>query len=156
MSKAPIELKSLFILGSDLTISEELKQKLESRNDCLLIDDGKNGVSIEQIKQRIKDANVTIGPNTRIDINAHGKRVQGDHDDKPKTHIMRLTNTGTEYTNDILQELAAVKNPAQPIYAHLWSCHGGAANKTIHSMPKGSIIVTHVESKNSALLTNNR
>lgn len=37
-----------------------------------------------------------------------------------------------------------------PIYAHIWACYGGTANKNATSLKNGSILVTHIESKEAA------
>jgi hypothetical protein len=142
----PIELKELYILGSGIKITPTTMKLLANRKDYLIINWEKKNVTPKDIKRLLKKGNVKIGASTRIDVNAHGLRVN-------KQHVILL---GESYvpTKDFfayLRELAGV-----PLYVHLWSCYGGASNKDVVSLgghketnPEGlgSILVTHVEGK---------
>ncbi|MCC8377501.1 MAG: ankyrin repeat domain-containing protein [Rickettsia endosymbiont of Graphium doson] len=137
----PRELKALYIVGPEIEPNPEIL-KLYDRKDCLVVGDGIDDADIYAIYLELKKHNVQIGPNTRIDIAAHGKRVD-------KKHYLRLSTEEVTETKKFLQQLQG-SSPIDPIYVHLWSCYGGTANKDIAFLNPGSIIVTHVKSQYSS------
>jgi hypothetical protein len=99
----PQELKALLIVGPDTNINPEIKALYEKNNNCLIIGDGKNSVTIEDIKNTLKSRNLKIGSNTRIDIDAHCHK-------EGKKHFLQLNVGYTKMlalvsTEDLLQQL---------------------------------------------------
>ncbi|MCC8417932.1 MAG: ankyrin repeat domain-containing protein, partial [Rickettsia endosymbiont of Bryobia graminum] len=134
------ELKALFLIGPDLPIDPEIEKALKNRDDCLIVGDGKDLIDLEQLKQTLKEKNLKIGSNTRIDINGHGGRKEDGQ------HSISLFRD-TQATKETFETLKNIAEPNSPLYVHLWSCYGGSANKSIEDLGKGSILLTHIEAK---------
>ncbi len=135
------ELKELFLIGPGVSIHPETEIALKNRKDCLIVGDEKDLIDPEQLKQILKEKNLKIGPNTRIDINGHGAREEGQH-------VINLFNN-TEATKEVFKTLKDLAEPNSPLYVHLWSCYGGSVNKSVEDLGKESILVTHIEAKES-------
>lgn len=133
----PRELKALCIIGPEFIYNPEVS-KLYDREDCLIIGNGIDSIEIQNVANELKKHNVRIGPNTRIDILAHGLRFE-------KEHIITLSERNIR-TKDFFRQLQDL-TPKAPIYVQLWSCYGGTANKDISFLNPGSIIVTHIKSR---------
>lgn len=76
---SPQELKALLIVGPNTDIDSKIKDLFEKNPDCLIIGDGKNSVTIEDIKNTLVEKNFNIGLNTHIDIDAHGHKDSKKH-----------------------------------------------------------------------------
>lgn len=66
--------------------------------------------------------------------------------------MMRLDNSNPNsccYTEDFFKKLRELAN--RPLYIHLWSCFGGSANKDAKALGDGSILVTHIEAKETSV-----
>jgi ankyrin repeat protein len=145
----PIELKELYIRGPRIGISPATMKLLADRKDCLIIDGEKQDITPEYIKHALEERNVKIGAGTRIDINAHGLRVN-------KQHVIGLGKDSV-LTKDFFADLR--KLAGTPLYVHLWSCYAGTSSKEVVSLGDskegeskgaGSILVTHVEGKETS------
>ncbi|CAF1432971.1 unnamed protein product [Rotaria sordida] len=134
------ELKALLIIGRNIKLTAETKKLFEQNDNCLIIGDGaENSVtSIDDIKAILEEKNYKIGLGTRIDISAHGNRTE-----EYKYHYTDFVEGSL--TVQFFEKLTKIANI--PLYVHLWSCYGGAANKSAHALGNGSILVTHIESK---------
>ncbi|MCC8484219.1 MAG: ankyrin repeat domain-containing protein [Rickettsia endosymbiont of Labidopullus appendiculatus] len=145
----PKPLKALSIVGANTSISDDIKDMFNGRDDCLIIGDvGDDSfpVTVEYIRSILAQKNLKITENTRIDIETHGNRR------KDNKHEMQINSTdpkGVSLTEQLFQELREMAGC--PLYVHLWSCYGGSANKAASSLGNDSILVTHIEGK---LLTN--
>ncbi len=139
------ELKELLIIGPNLFVLAKTEALL-NRDDCLIIKyDPISKISITKdfIEKKLKEKNCKIGRNTRIDINAHGNNLDGKH-------IIDLDEDNSIFTQDFFEELKNLVRD-EPLHIHLWSCYGGAANKVADALGYESILVTHVEGKESSL-----
>ncbi len=107
--------------------------------DCIIIERREKGFAVS-------DFNVLKGKidfTTRIDIHAHGNKFGSNH-------IITNAYNSTVLTSNFLEGLSLLAN-SQPLYIHLWSCFGGAANKDTINLPKGSILVTHAPNNHLSL-----
>ncbi|CAF2962289.1 unnamed protein product, partial [Rotaria sp. Silwood2] len=137
------ELKALYIVGPSNEIAPEIGKLYKENENCLVIGDGtaSKPLTFEDIKNKLEENNFIIGPNTRIDILAHGERVGNKH----RMQLDSLDANSCCYTEDFFKKLRELAN--YPLYVHLWSCYGGSANKDTTALGNGSILVTHVEAK---------
>jgi ankyrin repeat protein len=106
--------------------------KDQCNKDCIVIGNRDKGFSLN-------DLNMLKGKidfSTRIDIIGHGISHKDIH------RILSNHASVYEYTANILSKLSYLGND-EPLYVHLWSCFGGAANKDVSKLAKGSILVTH-------------
>lgn len=106
-------------------------------NNCLIIGSKENGFSLEDLNM-LKGK---VDSNTRIDISAHGDTEDGQH--------FFSTDGGLYLTSDLLAQLSYLSGN-KPLYIHLWSCYGGAADKEVYELPIDSILITHIPSKHPA------
>ncbi|WP_341792070.1 hypothetical protein [Rickettsia endosymbiont of Gonocerus acuteangulatus] len=87
-------------------------------------------LKITDVEELLNKHNLRISPNTRIDICAHGRRLGEEH-------TLNLENKKIK-TKDFLQQLQNL-SPQNPLYIHIWACHGGTANKDVEILNPGSI-----------------
>ncbi|WP_341763649.1 hypothetical protein [Candidatus Tisiphia endosymbiont of Beris chalybata] len=120
-----LELKALHIVGPYNVIDPEIEKLYKENKNCLIIGDGAQDkpLTFENIGNNLEKNNVKIGPNTRIDILAHGNRIGNKH-------MMQLDDLNPNaccYTENFFTKLRELANC--PLYIHLWACYGGSANK---------------------------
>jgi hypothetical protein len=128
--------KSILIVGEDHIIPNEL-QELYEKEGYLIIGNGRkklNNIDLTILKDKICSE-------TRIDIWAHGKVLNGIH---------YLDNIKTE---DFLVNIS--KYSCHPMHVHLHSCYAGAAANDVVALPVGSILVCHGENDKTTLISNN-
>jgi hypothetical protein len=127
--EVPVPYKSVLIVGSHIKIHKDILD-LYKQAGYLLIGNEWYGwkdlkyVSLEMLKGK-------ISPDTKININAHGIVIKGEH------HI-------DFQTKDFLVKLASYA-PSTPLNIHLYSCYAGAAAPDVTVLPEGSTFVAHGE-----------
>jgi ankyrin repeat protein len=123
------------IVGPDIYSGPEIKKAYDATQHSLTIHgDGINQVDLGKLN---------IPRNSRIIINAHGESAGAHH--QIKLHSSLRFKSGMEYTGYSFQQIAAATNYL-PMDLELHSCYGGDGITDIVYLPKGSTLMTFIDS----------
>ncbi|WP_106873915.1 ankyrin repeat domain-containing protein [Candidatus Phycorickettsia trachydisci] len=134
-------LKRLLIIGNNLLPenSDQFKQieKFYSTPDSLIIRHMDQDKWISLMGK--------IDSTTRIDIHAHGSDKLGLSElPSDKVYGLSLGEDGLCYRFKDIFSFLNILSKKSPLHIHIWSCFSGNAHKEITSLPKDSILFTHV------------